>query len=85
MFSLWGWPESIQTITSEKGDLKGIRARQVAEKRIEELGLGQCVSCKEELVKNERGFWESELLLEYCKDAKDHKHRPIVKYKEDNE
>ena len=80
VFNLWGWPQvgNIESFNEAK-------IKQEAEKKIEDLGLGECVHCKEELVKNERGVWESEFLVEYCKDARDHKHRPRVKIKETNE
>jgi hypothetical protein len=90
VFNLWGWPPGTagqprSSPVQNSEVLAEVKARQEAERRIEILGLGECAYCKEELVKNERGIWESEFLVEYCKDARDHKHRPVVKYKETND
>lgn len=80
VFNLWGRPPApnLETIADSK-------AKQEAEKKINELGLGECVFCKEDIVKNDRGIWESESLVEYCHVTKDHKHKPRIVYKDDNE
>lgn len=84
MFSLWGFPESIEKIKTAHltpEEAEEAKLKREAEKKVEEEGRGDCSYCKEEIVKNDRGLWESDLLLEYCTDAKDHKHRPKIVWK----
>lgn len=85
MFSMWGWtPETaarIQAVSSDPEVVAESKARREAEKKVDEAGVGECTFCTEEIVKNERGLWESEFLVEYCIDAKDHKHRPKIVWK----
>jgi hypothetical protein len=86
MFNLWGFPDALAKAHAGNQSPKEVaeaRAKREAEKKIDEIGRGECFSCKEEIVKNERGFWESASLLEYCSDTKDHKHRPKIVWKID--
>lgn len=80
----WASPEAFANISSGSVDPKvaaEAKAKREAEQKIEEEGRGDCAHCKEELVKNERGIWESEFLVEYCSTARDHKHKPLVTWK----
>lgn len=55
--------------------------KKEAEDIINKEGKGLCSSCKEEIVKNETlGVWESESLLAWCDGAKDHRHKPQVRW-----
>lgn len=85
MLNMWGFtPETwdrIQQrlpISVDPEALAEATARREAENKIEESGEGECSYCKEDIVKNERGFWESEFLIEYCIDARDHRHKPKI-------
>lgn len=83
--NLWGWnPATAARIRENIPQDPELKARQEAEKEIEKSGIGQCAFCQEEVIKNERGFWESESLVEYCAASRDHKHRPTIVYKEIN-
>jgi hypothetical protein len=88
MFSLWGFPSSVERIQAaitkiSPEEAEELRLRREAEKKVEEAGRADCVHCKEEIIKNERELWESDFLLEYCTDSKDHKHRPLIVWKTD--
>lgn len=86
MFSLWGFPESTEKIKTSHltpEQVEEAKLKREAEKKVEESGQADCSFCKEEIVKNERGFWESAFLLEYCTDARDHKHKPKIVWKQD--
>lgn len=88
MFSLWGFPEQLAKVHSghiDPAEAEEIKARREAEKKIEELGIGECSFCKQEIVKNETlGVWESEFLVGYCTEARDHKHKPKIVWKKES-
>ena len=88
MFSLWGFPEALARIQAGTSNLSPEEAEELqlkkeAEKRVEETGQADCVNCKDEIIKNERGIWESDFLLEYCTESRDHKHKPRILWKTD--
>ena len=87
MFSLWGFPEQLAKVHAghvDPEEAEEIKARREAEKKIEELGVGDCVFCQQEIVKNvDLGVWESEFLVGYCTDSRDHKHKPKVVWKKE--
>ncbi|SRR6266498_721639 len=45
-------------------------------------GKGVCALCGEEIIRNSRGIWESDFLLEYCACSTERsgQHKPIVKW-----
>lgn len=88
---MWGFTSDIWDRIQQKlplnvnpEELAEATAKREAEKKIEESGEGECSFCKEEIVKNERGAWESEFLVEYCIDSRDHKHKPKIVWKTDD-
>lgn len=82
----WGTWESIQQ--AQQAANPDAAKKKEAEDLINKEGIGVCTACKEEIFKNENmpggGWtWESEFLLGYCPIAKDHKHKPQVKWSSD--
>ena len=80
---MWFTPETIARLRRETDPAAAdnIRRHRAAEKIIEESGRGICGACAEEIVKNTiLGHWESDFLLGYCYEARDRKHRPLVRY-----
>lgn len=80
---MWGWdPATAERIQTRAATVDPeIAAKREAEKKVEELGIGECSFCNEEIVKNERLSWESDFLLEYCISARDHRHKPKIVWK----
>lgn len=83
MVSMFGWPafEGIQTARVAADPESHAKAE--AMRKIEDDGVGTCLFCEEDIVKNENmpggGWtWESEFLVGWCDKAKDHKHKPRV-------
>ncbi len=69
-----GLPIDADPETTEEAKL-----RREAEKKVEDSGQGICNYCKQEVIKNELlGIWESEVLVGYCTEARDHKHKPKI-------
>lgn len=51
-----------------------------SKKRMEEIGQGECNDCNQDIVFNNLLMvWESEALIEYCPEAKLHKHKPKIR------
>lgn len=61
------------------------KAKRKAEKKIEKAGYGECNFCKEVIIKNNalNGVWESEFLVGYCPDIRDHMHKPMIDWRID--
>lgn len=77
----WGSWEGIQQ-SQAKAD-PDAAAKKEAMDKIEREGVGVCMFCKEDIVKNLEmagggWLWESEFMLGYCNSSKDHKHKPQV-------
>ncbi len=71
-------------IDTDPEQVKEALKKREAERKVEEEGRAECAYCRQELIKNENlGVWESETLLAYCTDARDHKHRPKIVWKEE--
>lgn len=88
VINLWGWdPETVERIRAtlpvkiDPTVAAELKAKAEAEKKIEESGRGECSFCNEEIVKNERFLWESDFLLEYCTESREHKHKPKIVWK----
>lgn len=63
-----------------------LKAKREAEKKVEESGQGECSFCHQEILKNEvLGVWESDTLIGYCTEARDHKHKPKIVWKVNDE
>lgn len=82
----WGTFERLQEI--QEGLNPDAAKKKEAEELILKIGKGICTFCKEEIVKNETmpgaaWIWESESMVGWCDAAKDHKHRPIVRWTSD--
>lgn len=80
---MFGWPafDNIQVARAEANP--EAHAKKAAMEKIELEGVGICMFCKEDIVKNDEmhggGWaWESEFMLGWCDVAKDHKHKPQV-------
>lgn len=81
---MFGWSgfsyEGAATVTPDPD----AEAKKEAMAKIELEGVGVCMFCKEDIVKNEGmhgggWVWESEFMLGWCDGAtKDHKHKPQV-------
>lgn len=88
---MWGWdPSALERIqantqSTDPVAVEDAKAKREAEKKVEESGVGECIFCNEEIVKNEREVWESDFLLEYCVSARDHRHKPKITWKAINE
>lgn len=84
---MWGWsPETaerlrIKQASQDPAVTAEAIAKREAEKLVNEAGIGECSYCHEEIEKNERESWESAFLLEYCTEAKDHRHKPKIVWK----
>lgn len=83
--NVFGWEifERIQEV-QQAANPEASKKRE-AEDIILKEGKGTCTFCKEEIYKNEDmpgggWVWESETLIGYCLTAKDHKHKPQIRW-----
>lgn len=79
----WGAFDQIQVV--QQAANPAAAKRKEAEDIILKEGKGICTFCKEEIFKNENmpgggWVWESETLIGWCDLAKDHKHKPQIKW-----
>lgn len=82
----WGAFEGIQQVQQALNP--DAAKKKEAEDIILKEGKGVCTFCHEEIFKNENmpgaGWtWESETLVGWCDAAKDHKHKPILRWTSD--
>lgn len=83
----WGAFEGIQQI-QQATNPDAIKKKE-AEDIILKNGKGICTFCKDEIFKNENmpgggWVWESETMIGFCNIAKDHKHKPQIRWTADN-
>lgn len=83
MFSNWNFSEALaKVVPPSTEDVAEAKAKREAEIKVEEAGEGICSYCKQEIIKNEQlAVWESEFLIGYCPEARDHKHKPKIVWK----
>lgn len=76
--------ERLHSINSSKVSTPEMKAKQEAEKLIEEAGRATCMYCEDEIWKNTETaggwIWESESMVGYCETGYQRKHKPLVKY-----